>query len=302
MKTVHFPPPKRRGLLIHAVIIASLAAASAFGFFNLTRADVGPSFLTALLAALFGFIPIPFFTYRAFTIQRADYVIDRNSLSIHWGLRVEQIPLTDIEWMRLSADLTHPVRVPPLAFSGGLMGLRRHPDLGTMEFLASDKEKLVLVATSRRVFVISPDDPGGLMQAFARATELGSLSPVEARSVFPSFVIGQAWNHAPARFLWLSSILINVGLFVWVSLLIPTVPRLALRLQTQGNVPEAVPSTQLILLPSASFILFVAGWLAGLYFYRWDKERVLALIVWTSSTLTSLLFLVAIFFIVTTPV
>jgi hypothetical protein len=48
--------------------------------------------------------------------------------------------------------------------------------------------------------------------------------------------------------------------------------------------------------------LFIGGWLAGLYFYRWDKERVLAFVVWASSTLTGLLFLIAMMFIVTTPV
>jgi hypothetical protein len=58
----------------------------------------------------------------------------------------------------------------------------------------------------------------------------------------------------------------------------------------------------LILLPAASLALFVAGWLAGLYFYRWEKERALAFMVWASGTLTSLLFLIAIMFVVTTPV
>jgi hypothetical protein len=39
-----------------------------------------------------------------------------------------------------------------------------------------------------------------------------------------------------------------------------------------------------------------------LYFYRWEKERVLAFIVWGSSMLMSLLFLLAVLFIITTPV
>jgi hypothetical protein len=46
----------------------------------------------------------------------------------------------------------------------------------------------------------------------------------------------------------------------------------------------------------------VVGWVAGLYFYRWEKERVLAFIVWGSSMLSSLSFLIAVLFIVTTPV
>jgi len=49
-------------------------------------------------------------------------------------------------------------------------------------------------------------------------------------------------------------------------------------------------------------LLSVASWIAGLYFYRWEKERVLAFIVWGASTLMSLLFLLSVLFVITTPV
>lgn len=57
-----------------------------------------------------------------------------------------------------------------------------------------------------------------------------------------------------------------------------------------------------MIFPVASLLLAVAGWIAGLYFYRWDRERTLAFIVWGSGALSSLLFLLAVLFIVTTPV
>jgi hypothetical protein len=215
---------------------------------------------------------------------------------------VEDIPLTDIEWIRPADDLTHPLSLPSFSMPGALLGVRRHEDLGIVEFLASDKKNLLLVATAKRVFAISPENPAALAQTFARATELGSLTPAEAKSVYPSFVITQAWESGLVRYLWLSGILLNLGLFVWVSLIIPSTPRVALGLRFAQGALEAVPSTQLILLPIASLLLFIAGWLAGLYFYRWDKERALAFIVWGSGTLTSLLFLIAVMFVVTTPV
>jgi hypothetical protein len=180
---------------------------------------------------------------------------------------------------------------------GGILGVRRHPDLGVVEYLASESKKILLVATAKRIFAISPNDPTALTQTFARATEMGSLIPTEAKSVYPSFVIAQAWEHTIVRFLWLSGLFLNIGLFVWVSSIIPLMTRVALGLQG-----ESVPSTQLIILPIVSLFLFVGGWLAGLYFYRWDKERALAFVVWGSSALTSLCFLVAVFFIINTPV
>ncbi|MCA2002320.1 MAG: PH domain-containing protein [Chloroflexi bacterium] len=289
-------------MIVHGILVFALSAAAGVGFIALSRAEVGPTFLISLLVALITFIPIPFFAYRAYALLQADYRLDRDSLSIKWGLRIEDIPLTDIEFIRSADDLIIPLKLPAPPLPGGLIGMRRHPDLGAVEFLAADAKKLLLVATAKRVFVISPDDPAALTQTFARATELGSLTPVEPKSVYPSFVVTQAWSNSLARYFWLTTFLLNIGLFVWVSLLIPSTRRVALAPQSAGGIIETMPSSQLIILPLASLLLSVAGWTAGLYFYRWEKERVLAFVVWGSSALMSLFFLLAALFIVTTPV
>lgn len=302
MNTGLFPPPKQRGLLIHGIILFVLTVVVVAGFIQLTSADVGPAFLIWLLVSLAAFAPIPFFGYRIFALYRASYEIDRDSLAIHWGLRVEDIPLSDIEWIRPAEDLTNPLNLPALPLPGALLGIRRHPDLGAVEFIASDPKKLLLIATAKRIFVISPDNPAGLAQTFARATEMGSLAPTEARSVYPSFIVSQAWENGMARYLWLSALFLNIGLFVWASLIIPSTPQVALAVQAADSTLETVPSSQLMIFPVASLLLAVAGWIAGLYFYRWERERTLAFIVWGSSTFTSLLFLLAVLFIITTPV
>jgi len=302
MNVGHFPPPKRRGLILHGVVILVLTALAVAGFITLSRSEVGLTFLISLLVALASFAPIPFFVYRAYSLLHADYHLDRDSLAIKWGLRVEDIPLTDIEFIRSSDDLTTPLPLPSLPMPGGLIGMRRHPDLGVVEFLAADSKKLLLVATAKRVFVISPENPAALTQTFARATEMGSLTPTESKSVYPSFVVTQAWASGVARYLWLTTLFLNLGLFVWTSLVIPTIPRVALGPQFAGSELATVPSSQLIIFPVASLLLSVVGWVAGLYFYRWEKERPLAFIVWGSSMVMSLFFLIAVLFIVTTPV
>ncbi|HNK62874.1 MAG TPA: PH domain-containing protein [Anaerolineales bacterium] len=302
MKEGHFPPPKQRGLTLHGVFLFVLVAIVVTGFFNLSRATVGPTFILWLLVSVAAFAPIPFFIYRIYSLWRADYIIDRDSLAIYWGLRLEDIPLSDIEWIRPADDLTHPLTLPTFPLPGGLIGLRRHPDLGLVEFIASDAGKLLLIATSKRIFVISPEDPAALTQTFARATEMGSLAPTEARSVYPSFVVTQAWESGLARYLWLAALFLNIGMFIWTGLIIPATPRVALGPQFAGSLLETVPSSQIIIFPVASLLLAIAGWVAGLYFYRWERERILAFIVWGSGTLSSLLFLLSVLFIITTPV
>lgn len=301
-KVGHFPPPKRFGLVLHAIIVLILGGVSAFGVWNLNRAQVGPSFVMSLLMALLAFALIPFFGYRAYALLRADYYIDRDSLAMLWGLRVEDVPLTDIEWVRPASDLTHPLAYPGFRLPGAVLGTRRHPDLGLVEFIASDTRNMILVATSKRVFAISPRNAAALVRTFARATEMGSLVPAEPKSVYPSFVITQAWERPVARFLWMSGFLLNLGLIVWVGVLIPSITQVPFGFTAFGTPKNIFPSVRLILLPLLSMVMYAAGITAGLYFYRWEKQRPLAFIVWASSSLCALLLLMAVLFIVTTPI
>lgn len=292
-----FPPPKRRGLLLHGFLLGVFLAISTWGFFNLSRASVGPDFVVFLLAGLIAFAPASFFAYRFYALLRARYILDRDRLELRWGLRDEDIPLSDIEWIRSAHDLTKPIGLPPIPMPGAVLGLRRHPDLGVVEYIASDAKNLLLVATAKRVYAISPSNPVEFTQTFARSVELGSLTPAQAKSIYPSFIITEAWNSGFVRYLWLAGLFLNLGLFSWTSFLIPSLSSIAL-----GFRPSPVPSTQLIILPLVSALLSLVGWGAGLYFYRWEKHRILSMVIWASGTLASLMFLIAVLFIISTPV
>lgn len=279
-----------------------LGAIAGVGFVNVARSQVGPYFVIYFLMALLAFAPMPFFGYRAYALYKADYYIDRDSLAMMWGLRVEDIPLTDIEWVRPASDLTRPLVLPRFRLPGSILGTRRHPDLGLVEFIASSSKNLILIATAKRVFAISPKDAAALVRTFARATELGSLMPAEPKSIYPSFIVTQAWENSIARFLWMSGFLLNLGLVIWVGILIPSLTQIPFGFDAFGA-PQYVESpVRLILLPLVSASLFAAGLTAGLYFYRWEKTQPLSFIIWISSTICALFFLIAVLFLVTTPV
>jgi len=298
----HYPPPKRFGLLVHTILALLMVGLSGWGIWNLTFATVGPNFVIFLLDALLALVPLPLFLYRAYALTRADYILDRDSLELRWGLRDEDIPLTDIEWLRPASDLTTPLRLPWLPIPGAVLGLRRHPDLGVVEFLAADSRNLLLVATSKRVYAISPTNAARFAQTFARTIEMGSLLPAEAKSVYPSFIFSRAWDNPLARFLWLAGLFLNVGLVIWVMLTIPTLNQVSLGFAPSGAALPPSSASQLILLPIISSFLFLVGLFAGMYFYRWETHRILALLLWASSALSALLFLLAVLFIISTPV
>jgi hypothetical protein len=297
----HYPPTKQLGLLVHLVILVLLGALSFWGIWNLTRSEVGPDFIVFLLDAIFAFMPMPLFAYRAYALWRADYILDRDSLELRWGLRDEDIPLTDIEWLRPASDLTTPLRLPWLPLPGAVLGLRRHPDLGVVEFIASSGRNLLLVGTARRVYAISPTNAVAFVKKFARTIEMGSLTPAEPKSIFPSFIFTRAWDQPVVRFLWLLGVFLNVGLVIWVSLVIPTISQVSLGFTPTGEPFPPSPAIQLILLPIISTFLFITGLLAGLYFYRWEDHRVLSIAIWASSALMSALVLLAMLFIVVIP-
>ena len=177
MNEGRFPPPKRVGLLIHAVMVLALSALAGWGIWNLTFTEGGLNFVIFLLDVLLALVPLPLFAYRLYALMRADYILDRDSLELRWGLRDEDIPLTDIEWLRPASDLTAPLRLPWLPIPGAVLGTRRHPDLGTVEFLASNPRNLLLVATSKRVYAISPENAAKFAGTFTRSIEMGSLTP-----------------------------------------------------------------------------------------------------------------------------
>ena len=301
MNTRLFPPSKRRGLVLHGLILVILLAISAWAFYNLTTQALGLNFAVYLLVGIVTFAPVPVLGYRAWALFRAQYVLNRDSLELRWGLRDEAIPLMDIEWVRPVGDLAHPLSAPTGILPGAILGLRRHRDLGIVEFLASEKREMLLVATPRRVYAISPADPTQFTQTFARAVELGSLGSAHAKSVYPSFVLAEAWKSGLVRYFWLAALFLNVGLIVWISLLIPSMSQVTFAFGPDRSA-SAVPAAQLVILPLLSVFLALAGWIAGLYFFRWQETRVLARIMWASSALSSLVFLIAVLFIVSTPV
>jgi hypothetical protein len=54
-------------------------------------------------------------------------------------------------------------------------------------------------------------------------------------------------------------------------------------------------------LPIVSILFYLAGWGTGLMLYRNEDRRPMAYILWTSGLVSSLLFMLAVLFIVITP-
>src|ERR1051325_1790975 len=95
-----FPPLRQRGLAVHGVLIFVLGALSLSMFWFVFHTDVGLVFALDILLALLTFIPLPILAYRAYALTRGNYFLDRDNLRLVWGLRVEEIPVANVEGVR----------------------------------------------------------------------------------------------------------------------------------------------------------------------------------------------------------
>ena len=108
-------PPTQRGVIIHLGILLIILAASGYMLWLAIFQQIRGVFLLYLITSVLVFLPFPFFLYRLISLLKAKYTISRDGVSIQWGLRTEDIPITEIEWMRLPDDLA--TKLPCLLYT-----------------------------------------------------------------------------------------------------------------------------------------------------------------------------------------
>ncbi len=293
---LEFNPPRQKGIVLY--LGAALLLSGLSGFLILLALDQKSSgyFILALLGALVVFIPVPFILYNAYALLKAKYVLDREGLKLRWGLRVEDIPLSDIEWVRPLSELGSTIAYPAWSFSGIMRGIRPQSDLGNLEFMASDRSKLLFIAAPKMTFAISPSDTDGFLKAFQYAFELGSIAPLKPISSQAVTFISQVWSDRRARLFIPAGIFASIALLITVSLIIPTRQTVLLGFQSTAHPPEPAPADRLLILPVLSLFTLTIDLFFGFYLFRRDEFKPLSYLVLASSLITPLLLLIALVF------
>ncbi len=260
-----FEPDKPAGVIFHVAAILLLVAASGWGIWQAVHSAIGPVFLLYLLPALISIALVPILGYRLYSLLGAYYHLERDGMRLRWGLRIEDIPMGAVQWVSSLADLEHRPPMPWVWWPGAILGVRRLPDGSSLEYLASGTRNMILIATPGQVYAISPRQPQAFLDAYQRYTEMGSLSPVQARSIHPAFLIARVWRLRSARVLLLAGLALNLLLLTWVSTAIPSRSSVILGFATGG---EPLPTVRLLLLPILSGTFYLFDSILGLFFYR----------------------------------
>jgi hypothetical protein len=294
---IEFLPPRRFGMLLQTIIAVVLLIGGLFGVWRALQTDIGIAMLLYLLPSLLVLGAVPILAYHVYALSNANYKIERDGIRLRWGLRLVDIPITTIQWVHPTDQLDIRLPLPLIRWPGAVMGVRHVPGEGQVEYLASRTRNLILIATPERAYAISPKNPAEFMHTYQRCTEMGSFTPIAARSVYPTLFISQVWSAFPARIVLLTGAFLSLSLFLWVSLSIPSQPQIHLRFLPDGSPGYLVPAIRLLLLPFPNTFIFLTNLFIGMYFFRNESNQHLAYLLWGSSAVTSSLFLVAVYFI-----
>jgi hypothetical protein len=302
-----FSPPRRAGSLFNLLFMLLFLGVGSWSISSATRTQVGPLFLVYLLLGLAAFGLAPVFAYRLRALLNAQYELGRDGIRLNWGLRAEEIPMNKVLWANLASEMEPAVPLPVTRWPGSILGARKTESGLPVEFFAASTTNLVLVATQERVFAISPEDPQRFLETFEDLAQMGCLSPLPARSIFPSFLLARFWNDRPARTIILAGAGLSLALLIWVTLIIPRHDQISLDLTADGLPLDFVPSIQILLLPAINLVFFGIDFLLGLFFFRRAnpagqeggsrQAKILAYLLWFTGLITALLFLGAVFFI-----
>ena len=293
-----FYPPNRRGVIFHLTAIVILTLAGAWGLWQAIHTSVGFTFLIYLTPLFLAVLWVPFLSYRLSNLENASYTLDRDSIHIRWGLRVEKIPMTNVQWVRPATDLGGSLRLPRFRMPGAVLGTRNLPGGTTVvEFLASQTQNLLVIATHERLFAISPANPSNFLQAYQHYTEMGALRTPRAESIFPTVLVTRLWKDKPARYMIFVGALLGLILLIWISLIIPSLQQVSLGITPSGDARSPIPSIRLMLLPILNSFAFLTNLFLGIAFFRREENKPLAYVLWFASIIVSILFLVATYFI-----
>lgn len=293
-----FLPTKKTGLTIHVGLGILLAGGIVSLLWLAFRQSSGALTVLCLFGALLLLGLLIFIAYRAYALMHASYTIQRDGLSLRWGLRQEDIPFNELEWIRPIGELTEALRPPAFSMPGAYLGTVTHADLGTVEFIASDENTMVVIGSFNNVFVLSPEQPDKFMTAFNRTLEMGSISPIEAHSSQPAEFLRGVLSDRFARISLFISLVLTLLLVVATSLLIPRQSSLSMGINASGVPLTAVPSSRLLLLPLLGAFVWISNVIAGLFLYRRASQRPVSYSIWSAAMLTPFLLIIALLLIV----
>jgi hypothetical protein len=288
-----FFPERKQGIIFHSIILLVLIGLMLLAVWATTTWAEGSGFVLFIILIVILSVFIPTVLYRGYALLHARYILERDGLRLRWGLRTEDIPISQIEWVRQANESGYSVQPPLFAIPGAVLGDRKIENLGMVEFMASDLSKLILISTHQRSFAISPQNPREFELAFQRSFEMGSLFPIESQSSRPAAFIQSALKDKYAKYLLPMNIGLTLLLWLVSGFVIVNNPQLPLGFSPQGLPLDRVASQQLLLIPVLGLFILIINIIAGLFFFRQEENYRISYMLWIGGVITPILLILS---------
>lgn len=262
---------------------------------SIRNQQIGLSSFLMGLAVLLSLPLLVLLAYQTASCLTLRYHLDRNGIFVRWIGAQHDIPIRNIQRIvpgrRLGDTI---VRRQGLRWPGHERGHGLVPGIGRTRFLATRPlEDQLLLVTPGQAFGISPHDPEGFLRAFEARCELGPNRLVEQGIQRARALTWPLWTDQTAWVLLGGAIMINLGLFGYLSARFPALDfQLPLHFNSQGLADRIGTKTELFALPIIGLIILMTNALLGLVLYR--RERAGSYLLWGSAAAVQALFWLAI--------
>lgn len=240
----------------------------------------GLSFILAL-----GAIGIPllvaYIAYRTIGAFTLEYWVDRDAVTLVWGLTRHIVPIGQIE--RVITDSTfQPQQGPRLWHWPCPFRRRLYCDaVGIVNAYSTQplNEQLVLVTTGEN-FGLSPADRQGFLRALQQRYALGPARHVRPELQRPPLWTWPLWRDRFALFLMGAGLFGVVLMFAVLSFRFPYLsPDLPLHFDVSGQPDRIAPKSGLFGLPVIGLVTWLFNTAAGVWLYR-HIQRGAAYLLW----------------------
>jgi hypothetical protein len=299
-KSYPFYPPRRNGYFFLTGVLIILSLGGIMAVWISIHSQTSLDFLSLFLPSLLLLGAVPIIIYYIYALRNARYLVERDGIRLYWGLRQEDIPITEIQWIHQAEDLEMRLPLPFIRLPGAVIGSRKIRQEGEIEYLASSTKNLVIIARIDKAYALSPAKPVEFINTYQRFTEMGSFIPFDPQSVYPSHILNRVLRSPPARLLIIGGALVCIALLGMVAVGITSGEYVHLRFLSDGSPGEPIPAIRLLLLPLLNTFFFLVDLFIGLYFFLDARREHLAFLLWGTGLLTAIVFMVGALFILGT--
>lgn len=249
------------------------------------------------LIALVSLLALAILAYYLVGLRGSGYALDRNILTINWGMTQHVIPMASVERLAPGTELASKLRFLGGYWPGLWVGRGHVEGLGPAHFYATTAvwNELLFVLTPGRAFVISPAERAKFVEAFAQRKAMGPTQDVQYTCRRPELFDWPLWRDKLAWGLVGASALALLLLFGFLAWRFPDLPaKLPLHYDLAGQ-PDRMEERVLIFsLPLIGLLTLLANSSLGGVLYR-RKEQFAAYLLWAGALLVQVVLWVTVF-------